>query len=339
MLKFKTTIIGPYPRVGSEKGALLRTDLNKLIAHLAKSNIIYCSDYDTEQIRKLKAELTEEIVQEISSFGIELPNYGFVDVHDELTWPLESVDVIEFIGLKKIFNTNTHYRGILVNGEITRKKPIVNNLYFEASKFHPNVKLEFPGPYTLALHSVISKNSPYGDVEELARAYASLYRQELGALPRTPIVQFNEPSLVAFGRERPKINSVPEIYAGMLEGLKAQTAVWTFYGTYSQSTLDILLALPVDFIGLDFVWDSNLEALLRKTYFNKGIGFGILDSGDRGPIFVEDTAKIIGRLNALRGYIDFENALIAPNATLEHLPRDYARKKLEVLAQLKEGLK
>ena len=338
MLTFKTTIIGPYPRVSSEKGALLRVELNKLIAHLAKSDIIYHSDYDTEKIRKLKLGLTEEIVKELSSF-VDLPNHGLVDVYDELTWPLENIDGVEFTGIKKVFHTNTHYRGILVNGEIARKKPIVNNLYFEASKFNPNVKLEFPGPYTLALHSVISKNSPYRNVEELARAYAFLYRQELGALPMIPFVQFNEPSLVAFERKCPKMNSVPEIYAEMLKGLKVQTAVWTFYGTYSQATLDVLLAIPVDFIGFDFVWNDNLESLLKKISFDKGIGFGILDSGDRGSIFVEDAAKVARRLNGLKDYIDFERALIAPNATLEHLPRDYARRKLEVLAQLKEELK
>lgn len=321
----KSTIVGPYTRVGSDVGDTLRKELNKF----------YIGKGDQHFIQSLKKNLTLEVMQEMVSTGIQLPNTGLIDVHDEITWPLESADGVDLTrGMKKIFHTNTHYREAVVNGEVLRKAPIVNGLYHIASQHYPQVKVELPGPYTMAQHSVLGEKSPYRNLAQLVWAYARMYREELAGLKNVSLVQFNEPSVIAFGREHPNTDILPDVYAMMLKGSGIRAAVWTYYGKYDARTLDILLKLPVDVIGLDFVWDQDVDALLKKRVTDKGIGIGVIDSGDQGFIRPEDQEVILRKLKGLEGYLDFDKVLVSSNATLEHLPRDYARQKLALIGEI-----
>lgn len=321
----KSTLVGPYPRVGSECGDKLRKELNRL----------YEGNGDPELVRSLRKDLTGEVVREMVAAGISQPNSGLIDVHDELTWPLEYADGVRFGGMKKIFHTNVHYRQALVDSEVRRKRPLVGDLYEAALEVHPAVKVEFPGPFTMAKHSVLGKGSPYSDLNDLAEAYARLFREELSTLKNAPLVQFNEPSMTAPGAKIEDIGIVPELYSRMLSGFDLPVAVWTFYGKYSPETLETLLSLPVDVVGLDFAWDTELDALLRKRLpCDKGIGIGMIDSGDRGYIQFEDPTRVMERLSKLRGYVDFEKSFLSCNATLEHLPRDYARRKAALIGEI-----
>ena len=320
----KSTVVGPYPRVGSKSGDSLRKELNKL----------YEGTGDKERVRALGKDLTEEIVREMISAGIEMPNYGLVDVHDELTWPLEHVHGVEFGGMKKIFHTNTHYKEAIIVDKIKRKQSLLSDLYRAALEVHPTVKVEFPGPYTMAKHSVLGKGSPYTSLDELAEAYAKLFREELSTLKDAPLVQFNEPSAIAPGTGAEKIRMLPKLYSSMLSGLGLPTAVWTFYGKYSPETLKILLSLPVNVIGLDFVWDPEVATLLRKLSENRGIGIGVIDSGDQGRIHIEDSKNVLAKLSSLEGHVDLDKSFLSCNASLEHLPRDYARKKVALIGEV-----
>ncbi len=324
----QSTIVGPYPRVGSEVGNELRRELNN----------IYRGSGSVQLVQRLMENLTREVVQEMVSAGIDLPNYGLVDVHDELTWPLESVEGVQFGGMKKVFHTNTHYREVIVNGEIVKRRPIVNDLCRIALEVHPEVKVELPGPYTMAKHSVFGKKSPYKTFAELARKYATLYREELSGLKDVPLVQFNEPSIIAYGRLHDDAAIVPELYEMMVSDLKLQTAVWTFYGRYTPEVLDMLLSLPVDIVGLDFVWDPDVETLVKKKCPDKGIGIGLIDSGDRGYTGLEEQDSVMSRLRSLEGYVDFQRAILSSNATLEHLPRDNAKQKIALIADITDRM-
>ncbi|MCJ7631626.1 hypothetical protein MUP77_04395 [Candidatus Bathyarchaeota archaeon] len=332
----RSTAIGPYPRVDSEYGDELRRELNRFYKGLG----------DIKAIQQLKEDLTREVVRKMVSTGIGLPNSGLVDVHDELTWPLEYVDGVRFGGIKKIFHTNTHYREVLVNDEIVRKKPFVGDLYWVAREIQREVKAEFPGPYTMAKHSKSDEKSPYRNSRDLAFAYAELFREELSELRDVPLVQFNEPSIIAFGRQHEDIGIIPELYERMLDGLNVRVAVCTFYGEYSPEALDMLLSLPVKVIGLDLVWDPNVENLLegrlKNGSTNKGICFGIIDSGDRGYIGLEDSSHVLEKCIKLKktfgGLIDFDNSFISCNATLEHLPEDMAEHKLRLIGEAVKGI-
>lgn len=318
----KSTVVGPYPRVGSDYGDSLRRELNK-------------KPVDSDLVEKLKRGLTVEVVREMVSAGISLPNTGLVDVHDEITWPLGYVNGVALSsGMKKILHTNTHYKEPVVNGEVTRKAPIVNALYYIASQNSPQVKVELPGPYTMAQHSVLGEKSPYKNLAELAIAYARVYREELQGLKYAPLVQFNEPSVIAFGRNKPDVAMLPEIYATMLDGLGVNAAVWTFYGKYSLETLDLLFSLPVQVVGLDFVWDPDVDALLKRRAVDKGIGIGLIDSGDSGFIVPEDSDALLRRLKGLEDYLDLDKSLLSSNATLEHLPREHAKRKLGLIGDI-----
>lgn len=319
----RSTVIGPYPRVSSEYGDALRRALNA-----SPGNI------DVHRIEGLQAYLTQEVVREMAASGIDVPNCGLIGVHDELTWPLEHVEGVAFGGMKKIFHTNTHYREPVVHGEVARREPLVSSLYRAAAATHPAVKLEFPGPYTMAQHSVLSDGSPYKTLAELARAYARVLREELSGLGHVPLVQFNEPSIVAYGRDHGDVHTIPELYETMLAGTRIPAVVWTSYGRYSPDTLEMLLSLPVDAVGLDFVWDPSVKELLSRRPTDKGIGIGIIDSGDRGYIGLENADSTARQVKALGDYVDLSSSFLSTNATLEHLPRDRARQKVALIGEV-----
>ncbi|MFH0848790.1 MAG: hypothetical protein V1857_04750 [archaeon] len=319
----KSTQIGPYPRIGSECGDRLRRELNKL----------YEGDGNAELGQSLMRDLTREVVGEMVSSGISLPNDGLIDVHDELTWPLEHVGGVEFGGMKKIFHTNTHYREAIVNGKVKRRESLLSSLYRIALETHPAIKVEFPGPYTMAKHSVLGKNSPYRSLDELAEAYAGLFREELLNLKEVPLVQFNEPSLIA-RQERVDTNMIRELYSKLSSGLNVPVAVWTYYGKYTPEILNMLFSLPVDLVGLDFVWNPELDEQLKNMSLNKEIGIGLIDSGDQGYIHLEDPGEILERLKRLQSQVDLSHSFLSSNATLEHLPREYARKKASLIGEV-----
>jgi len=322
-MNLKSTVVGPYPRVGSGCGDALRKELNK----------VYEGTGDAQLVQSLRKDLTREIIQEMVVAGIDLPNYGLVDVHDELTWPLEHVDGVQFGGMKKIFHTNTHYREAIVTNRISRKRRLLSDLYETAKEVHPTIKAEFPGPYTMAKHSLLGRGSPYRSLRELAEAYASLYREELAELKGTPLVQFNEPSVVSPRITSEDLEMLSGLYSRMLQGLTIPVAVWTYYGKYSSKLLEVLFSLPVDVVGLDFVWDPQIAALLAKKPYDKGIGIGLIDSGDQGHIQMEDLKKVEGILSMLKSHISLEKSFLSSNASLEHLPRDHARRKLALIGE------
>jgi len=319
----KATLVGPYPRIGSECGDKLRKELNRS----------YEGSDNAELLQFLMKDLTREVVKEMVSAGIDLPNCGLINVHDELTWPLEYVEGVEFGGMKKIFHTNTHFKEAIVNDKIRRKESLLGDLFGTALEVHSTVKIEFPGPYTMAKHSVLGKNSPYRSLEDLAEAYAKLFREELSGLKGVSLVQFNEPSIIAVGTRSENRSMVPELYRKMLNGLNLPVAVWTFYGKYSRELVDMLLSLPVGVIGFDFVWDSNIDDLLSKTSHGKRIGIGLIDSGDRGYVQFEPLDQILDRLAKLKGHVNLDESFLSSNATLEHLPRDYARRKAALIGE------
>jgi methionine synthase II (cobalamin-independent) len=119
----------------------------------------------------------------------------------------------------------------------------------------------------------------------------------------------------------------------MLSGLDVSVAVWTYYGEYSRGVVDMLLSLPVHMIGFDFVWDPSIRSLLSKTSHDKGIGIGLIDSGDRGYIQLEPLEQILNMVSSLKGCVDLDKAFLSSNATLEHLPRDYARRKVALIGE------
>lgn len=316
----RTTITGPYPRIGSELGDLLRKELNK-------------KNKDSGKVSGLQADLTKEIIQELVSAGIELPNYGLVDVHDELTWPFEFADGIEFGGMKKIFKKNMHYKEPKVKSGI-HAKPANLALYKLACQTYPDIKLELPGPYTLARHSVIGKDAPYLGLEYLTQECARVLRRIIDSVCPVTMVQFNEPSIIADEKPPASLDSLPQIYSRMLEGLNIPTAVWTFYGRYTQNTLELLFTLPVGVVGLDFVWHPEVAQMLKGRLVTQGIGFGIVDSCDRRCLHFENANELAEKIKRLEDFVDFDKSLVSSNATLRHLPRDYAHKKIEIISEV-----
>jgi methionine synthase II (cobalamin-independent) len=327
----RSTVVGPYPRVGSYIGNILRDETNKL----------YGNQNNFPLVEKLREYLTAEVVAEQLAAGIDVPNCGFIDVHDERTWPTESLNVEE-IGMKKIDHTNTHYKERAVRKKLRALGPVVGDSYLSARNLSTDVKLELPGPYALAKHSVIEDGS-YRDSIDLAFAYADVYKEELDRLgPKdASLIWFDEPTIVAKAADPDgtkllgELYQLPELYRHLVRRIDPDipVALCTYYGPCTPEKYDILRGLQVDVLCLDFVWGKGTADLLREYGDKTPVGIGIVDSGDRAIRRFEDPAKIAERVSALADVVDLENSFISPNATLAHLDRDDARRKIAIVAE------
>jgi methionine synthase II (cobalamin-independent) len=343
----KTTLNGPYPRIGSEIGDKLRREINRYERGKA----------DYSSVQALQKALTSEVVEEAIAGGIDVPNYGLIDVHDDMTWPL--FDYLPALklktnatpsGMKKRFHTNSHYIPFLVDARLEPSHTgiLASDLYFETrEKFGEVAKLECLGPFSLARKCILGPNAPYGGRVELAKDIARLYNEQIRwaaeKLPGgLPVLQLDEPSLTskAEGWKDPKrdeeAEGLSEIYKDLLRGIGSKTIVSTFYGETTDRQLEILNELPVDAIGLDFVWGGeDLFHKVRALEPSKGIGFGIVDNGagEDNRLDYEDPRIIANTICGLHDRVDLGKSYISLNAETEQLPRSSAIRKIGIIKQ------
>jgi 5-methyltetrahydropteroyltriglutamate--homocysteine methyltransferase len=88
--------------------------------------------------------------------------------------------------------------------------------------------------------------------------------------------------------------------------------------------------LPVDVIGLDFVWGKANWDALGDTKFEKKLGAGIVDA--RGTR-LESEAEIAERIERLAKHLDAYRIYVNPSSGLEYLPRETAFEKLKIMVE------
>ena len=92
-----------------------------------------------------------------------------------------------------------------------------------------------------------------------------------------------------------------------------------------------MLELPVDVIGLDFVWGRANWDALKAVSFKKKLGLGVVDARNTRL----ETARGRGRRDQARRASSSrqERLYVNPSCGLEYVPRETAFEKLKVLAQ------
>ena len=94
------------------------------------------------------------------------------------------------------------------------------------------------------------------------------------------------------------------------------------------------ITLPVDVIGLDFVWGKANWDALKGLKFEKKLGFGIVDARNTRLESARDIAEAIKRVS---DHVPAERLYVNPSCGLEYVPRETAFDKLKVLAEARLG--
>ena len=308
-----TTVVGNYPKIPNRpRPARLR----QAIARLDRGEIT------PEELARVEDEVTTEVIQEQVDASVDLITDGQIRWEDDQTYIMRRLAGVEIGGLIRYFDTNTYYRQPEVVGPVAWQGPILVRDYQFAAQHSPKpVKALLTGPYTLA---ALSLDKHYGSLRHLTLALAAELRHEVQALAAAgaPVIQISEPAIV---RHKEDVGLLAEALGRLLEGVRAETALYTWFGDTS-GILPQLLELPVDTIGLDFVWGpANWEAL-RQARFEKKLGFGIIDARNTKLESLEQIGKAIRRVSEL---VPPERLYVNPSCGLEYLPREVAFQKLK----------
>jgi len=320
----RTTAVGHYPKISNRpRPARLR----QAIARLDRGEIT------AEELAQVQDEVTVEVIGEQVEAGLDLVTDGQIRWDDDQTYIARRLEGFEIGGLIRYFDTNTYYRQPKVVGPARWREPIlVRDYEFAARHSEKPVKALITGPYTLA---ALSTDAHYGDRRRLVLDLAEALHQEALALAAAgaPVIQANEPAILRYKEDAPLLQ---EALARMLDGLpasgrgvQAQTALYTWFGD-ADGILPQLLELPVDVIGLDFVWGPGNWEALRRTVFTKGLGFGIIDARNTKMESVEEIAEQIRRVGE---FVPAEKLYVNPSCGLEYLPREVAFEKLRRLVE------
>jgi 5-methyltetrahydropteroyltriglutamate--homocysteine methyltransferase len=314
----KTTITGAYPKPPDEGQTFV---LRKTLQAMDKG------EATKDDVQNAVQGLTKQFVEEQEKAGIDLVGHGHAGWEDILTPFARHIGGFEIGGLLRWFDNNVYYRRPVSVGRIEWRGPSsVDAFKYASSVASKPVKAIIPGPVSFARLSI---DEYYSDHEKFVLAIAKVLAQEAFELEAAgaDIIQIDEPALLDAPEDLALAREAIGIVTGELKS--AKTILATYFGDAKRLGAEFF-ELPVDGFALDFVsGPENLE-LVKDFPKDKILQAGVVDARNTKLESVDDIA---GLAETLLKSVDADRLWLAPSASLEFLPREKARAKLERLSE------
>ena len=315
------TAVSHYPKLGDEPG------LQKLRQAISRADR---GAAGPEEIEAAAQEMTRAAILEQEAAGLDLVTDGQIRWQDPVTYIAGRLEGLEIGGLLRWFESNTYYRQPRAVGQVRWRRPILKaDLEFARTQASRPVKPVLTGPYTIGVLSEAAGRGQHQLVLELARAL----NRELKALSQaTPEwIQVDEPAIVNNPSVRyPRdFGLFHEAMAALTEGVEARLSLYTYHG----AAVDVpgLLELPFELFGFDFVQGPENWRLLEDWPSSTGVGLGVVDARN---VRMEDEGELGERVARAAAALGAEEVHVSPSCGLEFLPRDAARRKLELVGRI-----
>ena len=187
------------------------------------------------------------------------------------------------------------------------------------------LKVVLPGPYTVVM---LSEDRYYRNVRPFLRSMAEILNEEAQTLAKAGavMIQFDEPAL-GFGK--PPINKIVEAINIATAGVKAKTALYTYFGSLN-GALNALQRCTVDVIGVDVISDPKAIGAVARQKWTKELALGCLDARNTK---LESVTELHALFDVIKKTVPKDRLYINPNCGLEFLPYEQARQKLNRLAE------
>jgi 5-methyltetrahydropteroyltriglutamate--homocysteine methyltransferase len=318
-MAIETTVIGAYPKPPNEGDTF---SLRKTLHALERG------DANEADVQKALEELTTQMIREQEEAGIDLITDGHAGWEDILTPFAKKMAGFEIGGLLRWFDNNVYYRRPVCVGDIEWRGPVsVDGYRFAASVAARPVKAVIPGPVTFAHLSV---DEHYGDHKELTLAIARVLAQEAFELEAAgaSVIQIDEPALLEHPEDLDLAAEAIYIITSQLKS--AETVLATYFGDAKRLGPQ-LFELPVKGFGLDLVAGPENFHLVKEIPPEKHLQAGIVNARNTK---LEDLEELKIMVFALLDDVTHEQLRIAPSCSLEFLPREKARAKLKLLAEV-----
>lgn len=224
--------------------------------------------------------------------------------------------------MKKWFNTNYHYivPQFTADTDVKLAGTKIFDEFVEAKEDGTITRPVLVGPFTLLQLSEFHGCVKEDFVGAFIEAYAKIFKQfeDLGA----NWIQLDEPSLVKDldERELALFKALYELL--LLQKGKLKVLAQTYFGDV-RDAYDVLLKLPFDGIGLDFVEGRKTSELVERGFDDGKVLFaGVVNGKNIWRNNYQKTLDLLKKLNV-------KNLVLTTSCSLLHVPYTVASEELE----------
>ncbi|MDR7420325.1 MAG: hypothetical protein QN178_15595 [Armatimonadota bacterium] len=234
-------------------------------------------------------------------------------------------------GIIRWFDNNAFYRHPVITGPLQPTGQAVLSVMNLPALAGTKWKAVLPSPYALV---ALSENASGRTPAQVLDDAAAVLKAEAQALVAAgcAYVQFSDPALVTRA-SRDDVARAREALARVTNGLRARTALHTFFGDAGPLLAD-LLAFPVDEIGIDLYATALDGATARAA--GKTLLVGALDGRNS---LVEEVETLVDQARRLRERLEPADVALVPNCDLEFLPWECAVLKVRRLGEAAAALR
>ena len=224
--------------------------------------------------------------------------------------------------MKKWFNTNYHYivPQFTADTDVKLARTKIFDEFVEAKEDGTITRPVLVGPFTLLqlseFHGCVKEDFVGAFIEAYARIFKQL--EDLGA----NWIQLDEPSLVKDLDER-ELALFKALYEPLLlQKGKLKVLAQTYFGDV-RDAYDVLLKLPFDGIGLDFVEGRKTLELVERGFDDGKVLFaGVVNGKNIWRNNYQKTLDLLKKLNV-------KNLVLTTSCSLLHVPYTVASEELE----------
>lgn len=224
--------------------------------------------------------------------------------------------------MRKWFNTNYHYivPQFTADTDVKLAGTKIFDEFVEAKEDGTITRPVLVGPFTLLqlseFHGCVKEDFVGAFIEAYARIFKQL--EDLGA----NWIQLDEPSLVKDLDER-ELALFKALYEPLLlQKGKLKVLAQTYFGDV-RDAYDVLLKLPFDGIGLDFVEGRKTSELVERGFDDGKVLFaGVVNGKNIWRNNYQKTLDLLKKLNV-------KNLVLTTSCSLLHVPYTVASEELE----------
>ncbi len=334
---------GNYPRIGDAPEFSV---LRRSIAALDRGQATLADVQEAEN------EMTRRAISDQLAAGLSVITDGLIRWYDPVSHLTGKLEGVQIRGLLRFFDTNFYFRQPVFVSSPSRRAPLVVEEFlfardalahfpaFSGKAPAPVVKQVLTGPYTLARFA-LSQNGSLASLESRALALAELLAGEIKDLADAgaSIIQVDEPAILKYPGEWSVFRSALDVLLRAVSQVQASGRPLEFVlSVYFHDCVPLyekLAALPVDVLALDFTYNPALIDAVASSGSPRALGLGLIDGRNTR---LENPAQVARQVERMLPKIAGGRAFLCPSSGLEYMPRDRAKAKLGLLAQVRSAL-
>jgi 5-methyltetrahydropteroyltriglutamate--homocysteine methyltransferase len=314
----KTTVIGAYPKIGDDPhGQHLRAALHKHDR----------GEIDDAALDEAYAAATRRAIEEQEAAGVDVVNDGQIRWDDLFAPYARGWRNVARGALERYYDNNTYFRQPTISGKVaTDGRSLVPDLTFARSVATRELKAALCGPLTFA---TLAADTHYRSFEERLDAVTEAVAAEVRGLAAAgaTLIDLEDPAVVAVPRH---VDLARAAYARIAAAAPGVSLSLMTYFFPPDRVLEALAGFPVAQVGID-VRSRETTALRRLDAFREQtVVLGVVDARNTR---LESEGEIASLIEDALKLVPAERLWVAPTTSLEYLPHDVAKRKLETLVR------